>query len=211
MAFLSEALARIKASPTVAITAQAQALKAAGRDIIALSAGEPDFDTPPNVRAAAKAAIDRGATRYTAPEGILELRRAIAAKFARENGLDVAPEQVLVSTGGKQVLFNALMATLNPGDEVVIPAPYWVSYPDMVLLAGGAPVIVNGAPEDGYKIGPAALAAAITDRTKWLILNSPSNPTGAGYSRDELRALTDVLVAYPQGWVLTDDISEHSV
>jgi aspartate aminotransferase len=209
MAFLSEALARIKASPTVAITAQAQALKAAGRDIIALSAGEPDFDTPPNVRAAAKAAIDRGATRYTAPEGIVELRRAIAAKFSRENGLDVAPEQVLVSTGGKQVLFNALMATLNPGDEVVIPAPYWVSYPDMVLLAGGAPVIVNGAPENGYKIGPAALAAAITDRTKWLILNSPSNPTGAGYSRDELRALTDVLLAHPQVWVLTDDIYEH--
>jgi aspartate aminotransferase len=209
MAFLSEALARIKASPTVAITAQAQALKAAGRDIIALSAGEPDFDTPPNVRAAAKAAIDRGATRYTAPEGIVELRRAIAAKFSRENGLDVAPEQVLVSTGGKQVLFNALMATLNPGDEVVIPAPYWVSYPDMVLLAGGAPVLDNGAPENGYKIGPAAHAAAITDRTKWLILNSPSNPTGAGYSRDELRALTDVLLAHPQVWVLTDDIYEH--
>jgi aspartate aminotransferase len=211
MAFLSDALARIKPSPTVAITAQAGALKAAGRDIIALSAGEPDFDTPPNVRAAAKAAIDRGATRYTAPEGIAELRRAIAAKFARENALDYAPEQVIVSTGGKQVLFNALMATVNVGDEVIVPAPYWVSYPDMVRLAGGTPVVVRGERSNGYKITAAALAAAITPRTKWLILNSPSNPTGAGYSRSELKALTDVLLGHPQVWVLTDDIYEHIV
>lgn len=209
MAFLSDALARIKPSPTVAITAQALRLKAEGRDVIALSAGEPDFDTPANVRAAAKAAIDRGATRYTAPEGIPELREAIAAKFARENGLDYAPDAVVVSTGGKQVLFNALLATLNAGDEVVIPAPYWVSYPDMVAFAGGVPVIVKGDLENGFKITPEALDAAITPRTKWLIFNSPSNPTGAGYSRSDLKALTDVLVAHPHVWVMTDDMYEH--
>ncbi len=209
MAFLSDALARIKPSPTIAITARARELKAEGRDIISLSAGEPDFDTPRNVREAAKAAIDRGETRYTSPEGIPELRRAIVAKFARENRLDYRPEQVMVSTGGKQVLFNALLATLNPGDEVVIPAPYWVSYPDMVALAGGTPVIVEGRLEQGFKIAPDALAAAITPRTKWLIFNSPSNPTGAGYSRDELRGLTDVLLDHPQVWVMTDDMYEH--
>jgi aspartate aminotransferase len=209
MAFLSDALARIKPSPTVAITAHALLLRAEGRDIISLSAGEPDFDTPGNIREAAKAAIDRGATRYTAPEGIPELRRAIAAKFARENRLDYAPEQVVVSTGGKQVLFNALLATVNPGDEVVIPAPYWVSYPDMVQLAGGTPVIVTGRLEHGFKITPGALEAAITPRTKWLIFNSPSNPTGAGYSAAELRGLTDVLVRHPHVWVMTDDMYEH--
>ncbi len=209
MAFLSDALARIKPSPTVAITAQSLRLRAEGRDIIALSAGEPDFDTPENVRAAAKAAIDRGATRYTAPEGIPELRAAIAAKFARENGLAYAPDEVVVSTGGKQVLFNALLATVNPGDEVVIPAPYWVSYPDMVAFAGGTPVVVEGGIGNGFKITPAALDAAITPRTKWLIFNSPSNPSGAGYAREELKALTDVLLAHPHVWVMTDDMYEH--
>ncbi len=209
MAFLSDALARIKPSPTIAITARARELKAEGRDIISLSAGEPDFDTPENIRTAAKAAIDRGETRYTSPEGIPELRRAIAAKFARENRLAYDPGQVVVSTGGKQVLFNALLATLNPGDEVVIPAPYWVSYPDMVALAGGTPVIVTGPLETNYKIAARALDAAITPRTKWLIFNSPSNPTGAGYSRAELKALTDVLVKHDHVWVMTDDMYEH--
>ena len=209
MAFLSDALARIKPSPTIAITARARELKAAGRDIISLSAGEPDFDTPAHIRAAGKAAIDRGETRYTSPEGIPELRRAIVAKFARENQLDYTPEQVIVSTGGKQVLFNALLATVNPGDEVVVPAPYWVSYPDMVQLAGGTPVVVTGALANNFKITPQALEDAITPRTKWLIFNSPSNPTGAGYTRAELLALTDVLVRHPQVWVMTDDMYEH--
>ncbi|MFO1140928.1 MAG: pyridoxal phosphate-dependent aminotransferase [Amaricoccus sp.] len=209
MAFLSDALARIKPSPTIAITARARELKAEGRDIVSLSAGEPDFDTPENIRAAAKAAIDRGETRYTSPEGIPELRRAIAEKFARENRLDYLPEQVIVSTGGKQVLFNALLATINPGDEVIVPAPYWVSYPDMVALAGGTPVVIAARLERRFKITPADLAAAITPRTKWLIFNSPSNPTGAGYTADELRALTDVLVAHPHVWVMTDDMYEH--
>jgi aspartate aminotransferase len=209
VAFLSDALARIKPSPTIAMTALAARLKAEGRDIISLSAGEPDFPTPDHIRAAAKAAIDRGETRYTAPEGIIELRRAIAAKFARDNGLTYAPDEVMVSTGGKQVLFNALLATLNPGDEVIIPAPYWVSYPDMVLLAGGVPVIVEGRLGNGFKITPADLAAAITPRAKWLIFNSPSNPSGCGYSRPELRALTDVLVRHPGLRVMTDDMYEH--
>ncbi len=209
MSFLAASLGRIKPSPTIAITAQARELKAAGRDIISLSAGEPDFDTPENIRVAAKAAIDRGETRYTSPEGIPELRRAIADKFLRENSLEYAPDQVMVSTGGKQVLYNALVATLDPGDEVIIPAPYWVSYPDMVLLAGGTPVVVAGELETGFKITPEALAAAITPRTKWLIFNSPSNPSGAGYSREELKGLTDVLMAHPQVWVMSDDMYEH--
>jgi aspartate aminotransferase len=211
MAFLSDAIARIKPSPTMAITAEAQVLKAAGRDIIGLSAGEPDFDTPAHIREAGKAAIDRGETRYTAPEGMLSLRRAVVDKFQRENGLAYAPDEVIVSTGGKQVLYNALMATVNPGDEVIVPAPYWVSYPDMVRLAGGTAVIVPTTIEDGFRLRPEALAAAITPRTKWLILNSPSNPTGAGYDADALRALTDVLMAHPNVWVLTDDIYEHVV
>jgi aspartate aminotransferase len=177
--------------------------------VIALSAGEPDFDTPENIKTAAKAAIDRGETKYTAPDGIPELKRAICAKFARENGLTYAPDQVMVSTGGKQVLFNALVATLNPGDEVLIPAPYWVSYPDMTRLAGGEAVIVPTTAAAGFKMTPAALAAAITPRTKWLIFNSPSNPSGAGYSAAELRALTDVLEAHPHVWVMTDDMYEH--
>ena len=209
MAFLSDALGRIKPSPTIAITARAMELKAAGRDIISLSAGEPDFDTPAHIREAAKAAIDRGETRYTAPAGIPELRRAITAKFARENRLDYAPEQVIVSTGGKQVLFNALLATVNPGDEVIVPAPYWVSYPDMVALAGGIPVVITGRLEQNFKITPEALDAAVTPRTKWLIFNSPSNPSGAGYARAELKALTDVLLAHPHVWVMTDDMYEH--
>ena len=211
MAFLSAALARIKPSPTIAVTARALELKGEGRDIISLSAGEPDFDTPAHIREAAKAAIDRGETRYTAPEGMPALRQAIVEKFARENGLSYGADQVIVSTGGKQVLYNALMATVNPGDEVIVPAPYWVSYPDMVRLAGGTAVIVPTAIEDGFRMRPEALAAAITPRTKWLILNSPSNPTGAGYDAGALRALTEVLLAHPQVWVLTDDIYEHVV
>ena len=211
MPFLSETLARVKPSPTIAVTTKAAELKAAGRDVIGLGAGEPDFDTPENIKAAAKAAIDAGKTKYTAVDGIPELKRAICAKFKRENGLDYTPAQVTVGTGGKQVLYNALMATLNPGDEVVIPAPYWVSYPDMVLLAGGTPVIAEASSQTGYKLTADQLEAAITPKTKWLIFNSPSNPTGAGYSRDELKALTDVLMRHPHVWVMTDDMYEHLV
>ncbi len=209
MPFLSETLARVKPSPTVAVTQLAAELKAQGRDVIGLGAGEPDFDTPDNIKAAAIAAIEAGKTKYTAPDGIIELKQAICDKFKRENGLDYVPSQVSVSTGGKQVLFNALLATLNPGDEVIIPAPYWVSYPDMVRLGQGEPVIVEGERQLGYKITPAALEAAITPKTKWFIFNSPSNPTGAGYNRDELKALTDVLMRHPHVWVMTDDMYEH--
>jgi aspartate aminotransferase len=209
MSILSATLARVKPSPTIAITMKAAEMKAAGRDIISLSAGEPDFDTPAHIREAGKRAIDEGKTRYTAVDGIAELKAAVAAKFRRENGLDYAPAQVTVGTGGKQVIYNALMATLNPGDEVIIPAPYWVSYPDMVALAGGTPVIVPAPMQTGYKMTPDQLEAAITPRTKWLIFNSPSNPTGAGYSRGELRGLTDVLMRHPHVWVLTDDMYEH--
>ena len=209
MPFLSENLARVKPSPTVAVTQLAAELKAQGRDVIGLGAGEPDFDTPDNIKAAAIAAIEAGKTKYTAPDGIMELKQAICDKFKRENGLDYVPSQVSVSTGGKQVLFNALLATLNPGDEVIIPAPYWVSYPDIVKLGQGEPVIVEGERQLGYKITPAALEAAITPKTKWFIFNSPSNPTGAGYSREELKALTDVLMRHPHVWVMTDDMYEH--
>ena len=209
MSILSATLARVKPSPTIAMTAKAAEMKAAGRDVISLSAGEPDFDTPAHIREAAKRAIDEGHTRYTAVDGIPELKAAIAEKFRRENGLDYAPGQVTVGTGGKQVIYNALMASLNPGDEVIIPAPYWVSYPDMVALAGGVPVIVPAPIGTGYKITPDQLEAAITPRTKWLIFNSPSNPTGAGYARDELKGLTDVLMRHPHVWVLTDDMYEH--
>ncbi len=211
MSFLSQTLARVKPSPTIAITGRAQQLAAEGRDIITLSAGEPDFDTPEHIRAAAKAAIDAGHTRYTAVDGMPALKRAICDKFARENGLDYTPAEVSVGTGGKQILYNALMATLNPGDEVIIPAPYWVSYPDMVLLAGGTPVIVPAGMDAGYRITPEQLEAAITPRTKWLILNSPSNPSGAGYGQAHMRALTDVLMRHPHVWVLADDIYEHLV
>jgi len=209
MSFLSATLARVKPSPTIAVTTKAAELRAAGRDIIALGAGEPDFDTPAHIRAAGIRAIEEGKTRYTAVDGIPELKAAICAKFARDNGLNYAPSQVSVSSGGKQVLYNALMATLNPEDEVIIPAPYWVSYPDMVLLAGGTPVTVEAALETGFKITADQLEAAITPRTKWFLFNSPSNPTGAGYSWDELKALTDVLIRHPHVWVMTDDMYEH--
>ncbi|EPX79655.1 pyridoxal phosphate-dependent aminotransferase [Salipiger mucosus] len=209
MSFLSDILARVKPSPTVAVTQLAAELRAAGRDVIGLGAGEPDFDTPDNIKEAAIAAIHAGKTKYTAPDGIPELKQAICDKFARENGLSYRPSQISVSTGGKQVLYNAFMATLNPGDEVVIPAPYWVSYPDMVKLGQGTPVIIEGQADLGYKITPDQLEAAITPRTKWFLFNSPSNPTGAGYSRDELKALTDVLVRHPHVWVMSDDMYEH--
>ncbi|MGR3454652.1 pyridoxal phosphate-dependent aminotransferase [Pseudooceanicola sp.] len=209
MPFLSDTLSRVKPSPTIAVSNKAAELKAAGEDVIGLGAGEPDFDTPQNIKDAAIAAIEAGKTKYTVVDGIPELKQAICAKFKRDNGLDYTPEQVSVSSGGKQVLYNALMATLNPGDEVVIPAPYWVSYPDMVLLAGGTPVIAEAQLQTGYKLTPEQLEAAITPQTKWFIFNSPSNPTGAGYSREELKALTDVLMRHPQVWVMTDDMYEH--
>ena len=209
MAFLSDTLARVKPSPTIAMPNKAAELKAAGRDVIGLSAGEPDFDTPTNIKDAAIAAIHAGKTKYTAVDGIPELKAAICAKFKRENGLDYSPAQVSVSSGGKQVLFNALLATLNPGDEVIIPTPYWVSYPDMVKIGGGTPVFVPGDPGRGYKISAEALEAAITPQTKWFLFNSPSNPSGAGYARDELKALTDVLLRHPHVWVMTDDMYEH--
>ncbi|HIC65841.1 MAG TPA: pyridoxal phosphate-dependent aminotransferase, partial [Paracoccus sp.] len=211
MAFISDRMARIKPSPTMAMTARAAELRAEGRDVISLSAGEPDFDTPVHIREAAKAAIDAGHTRYTVVDGMPSLKRAIAAKFARENGLDYAPAQITVGTGGKQILFNALMATLDQGDEVIVPAPYWVSYPDMVLLAGGRPVVIECGIEHGFRLTPDALEAAITPRTKWLILNSPSNPSGAGYSRTRIQALSDVLLRHPHVWILSDDIYEHLV
>ncbi|MCP5085701.1 MAG: pyridoxal phosphate-dependent aminotransferase [Rhodobacteraceae bacterium] len=209
MSFLSETLSRVKPSPTIAISTKAAELKAAGRDIIALSAGEPDFDTPDNIKDAAKAAIDAGKTKYTAPDGIPELKQAVCAKLKRDNNLGYKPAQISVSTGGKQVLYNALMATLNPGDEVVIPAPYWVSYPDMVLLAGGEPVFAEASIQTNFKLTADQLEAAITPRTKWLIFNSPSNPTGAGYNREELKELTNVLLRHPHVWVMTDDMYEH--
>ncbi|MBC7143107.1 MAG: pyridoxal phosphate-dependent aminotransferase [Rhodobacteraceae bacterium] len=211
MPFISDTLARVKPSPTIAVTNKARELKAEGRDIIGLGAGEPDFDTPENIKAAAKRAIDEGKTKYTAVDGIPELKAAIAAKFARENGLHYKPNQITVGTGGKQTLYNALVATLNPGDEVIIPAPYWVSYPDMVLLAGGTPVPVACGIESGFKLTPERLEAAITPKTKWFIFNSPSNPTGAGYSRTELKALTEVLMKHPHVWVMSDDMYEHLV
>ncbi|MCR9109322.1 pyridoxal phosphate-dependent aminotransferase [Marivita sp. XM-24bin2] len=209
MPFLSDTLARVSPSPTVAVSQKAMELKAAGHDVIGLGAGEPDFDTPDNIKAAAIAAIEAGKTKYTAVDGIPEVKQAICAKFKRENGLDYSPSQVAVSTGGKQVLYNALMATLNPGDEVIIPAPYWVSYPDMVRLGGGEPVILETTIDEGFRLTPEALEAAITPKTKWFIFNSPSNPTGAGYGHHQLKALTDVLMRHPHVWVMTDDMYEH--
>src|SRR6202048_977067 len=211
MPFLSAALDRVKPSATIAVTDKARALKGAGRDVIGLGAGEPDFDTPANIKLAAIHAIEAGKTKYTAVDGIPELKAAVTAKFQRESGLPYKPNQVITGTGGKQVLYNALMATINPGDEVIIPAPYWVSYPEMVALAGGEPVSVVCTAEFGFKLQPDALERAITPKTKWIILNSPSNPTGAAYSRAELKALTDVLVKYPQVWIMTDDMYEHLV
>jgi len=207
----SSALARVKPSATLAVTARARELKREGRDVIGLGAGEPDFDTPDNIKAAAIEAIKRGETKYTDADGMPELKAAIVAKFARENGLTYAANQIHVASGGKPVIFNAFVATLNPGDEVIVPAPYWVSYPDMVLLAGGEPVTVIGEEADGFKLRPEVLEAAITPRTKWLILNSPSNPTGAAYTRAELEALAVVLRKHPQVWILTDDMYEHLV
>lgn len=207
----SAALSRVKPSATLAVTARARELKREGRDVIGLGAGEPDFDTPDNIKAAAIAAIQRGETKYTDVDGLPELKAAIVAKFARENALTYTPAQIHVAPGGKAVLFNALMATLSAGDEVIVPAPYWVSYPDMVLLAGGEPVEVVGVEADGFKLQPAVLEAAITPRTKWLILNSPSNPTGAAYTRAELEALAVVLRRHPQVWVMTDDMYEHLI
>ena len=209
MTFLSATLDRVKPSPTIAVTTKAAELKAAGRDVIGLGAGEPDFDTPQNIKDAALAAIADGKTKYTAVDGIPELKEAICAKFKRDNALDYTASQITVGTGGKQVLYNAFMATLNEGDEVIIPAPYWVSYPDMVLLAGGTPVPVEATLEANFKITAAQLEAAITPKTKWFLFNSPSNPTGAGYSWSELKELTDVLMRHPHVWVMTDDMYEH--
>lgn len=205
----SLSLKRVKPSPTIAMTTLAQELKAQGRNIISLSAGEPDFDTPEHIKRAAAAAIAAGRTKYTAPDGMPELKQAICKKFSRENALEYSPSQISVGTGGKQTLFNALMATLNAEDEVIIPAPYWVSYPDMVLLAGGTPVVVATDVKDNYKLTAKALRAAITENTKWFIFNSPSNPTGAGYTAPELKALTDVLLDFPDVMVMSDDMYEH--
>ncbi len=211
MPFIADRLSRIKPSPTIAVSTKAAELKAAGRDVIGLGAGEPDFDTPDPIKAAAKAAIDAGATKYTPVAGTMELRKAVCAKFKRDNGLEYTPEQIQVACGGKQNIYNAMMATLNPGDEVIIPAPYWVSYPDITLLAEGVPVIVDCPVEAGFKLTPDALEAAITPKTKWLILNSPSNPTGAAYSRDEMKALTDVVMKHAHVWIMSDDMYEHIV
>ena len=211
MSILAKRLSRIKPSPTIAVTQKARELKAAGRDVISLGAGEPDFDTPDHIKKAATDAIARGETKYTAVDGIPELKQAISDKFKRDNGLDYAPNQITVGTGGKQILYNALMATLDDGDEVIIPAPYWVSYPDMVLLAGGEPVFVTCPQNNGFKLRPEDLEAAITPKTKWLILNSPSNPTGAAYTAEDMKALTDVLKRHPHVWVMTDDMYEKLV
>ncbi len=209
MAFLADALSRVKPSATIAVAQKARELKAEGRDVIGLGAGEPDFDTPDNIKKAAIAAINRGETKYTPVAGIPELRQAIVAKFKRENGLDYKPEQTIAGTGGKQILFNALMATLNKGDEVIIPAPYWVSYPEMVSICGGESVFVETTLENNFKLDADALDKAITPKTKWLIFNSPSNPSGAAYTESELRAIADVLLKHPQVWILTDDMYEH--
>ena len=212
MAFIADQIMRIKPSATIAVTDKARALKLAGRDVIGLGAGEPDFDTPDNIKEAAiKAIRDGKSSKYTAVDGIAELKAAVSSKFKRENQLDYKPSQIIIGTGGKQVLYNALVATLNPGDEVIIPAPYWVSYPDMVLLAGGTPVEVVTTMASGYKMKPEDLERAITPKTKWIIFNSPSNPTGAAYTRAELKAVTDVLVRYPHVHVMADDMYEHLV
>ena len=211
MGFLADALSRVKPSATIVMTQKARDLKAQGRDVISLSVGEPDFDTPQHIKQAAVEAIARGETKYPPVSGIVPLREAIARKFKRENGLDYKPSQTIVGTGGKQVIYNALLATLNPGDEVVIPRPYWVSYPEMVGLCGGTPVFCETTMATNFKLQPEELERAITPKTKWVILNSPSNPSGAAYSHAEMKALTDVLVRHPHVWVLTDDMYEHLV
>jgi aspartate aminotransferase len=208
---LSRAVERVQPSATIAVTTKANEMKAAGIDVIGLGAGEPDFDTPEHIKEAAIKAIHDGKTKYTPADGIPELKKAICAKFKRDNGLEYKPSQINVSPGGKTVIYNAFMATLNPGDEVIVPAPYWVSYPDMARLAGGDPVFVQCGPNSNYKLSPDALEQAITPKTKWLVLNSPSNPTGAAYTKDELRGLADVLLKHPHVWVLTDDMYEHLV
>lgn len=205
----SESLARISPSPTLAMTQRARDLKASGKDIIGLSAGEPDFDTPDHVKEAAIAAIKRGETKYTAVDGIAELKKAVAAKFRRDNNLNYSLSQISVAPGGKAVIYNAIMASMNPGDEAIIPAPYWVSYPDIVQLAGGTPIIIKTSETDGFRLRPEALDRAITPKTKWLIFNSPSNPSGAAYDRVSIKAITDVLLKHPHVMVLTDDIYEH--
>ncbi|PZP54897.1 MAG: aspartate transaminase [Micavibrio aeruginosavorus] len=211
MSIVASRLNKIKPSPTLAVTKKALELKAQGKDIISLGAGEPDFDTPEWIKAGAKAAMDKGDTKYTAVDGTPALKDAIIAKFKRDNNLEYTRDQVIASTGGKQVLYNALMASVNPGDEVIFAAPYWVSYVDMVILAEGTPVVIECKIEDGFKLKPEQLEAAITPKTKWVLLNSPSNPSGAAYSREEMKALTDVLVKHPHVWVMTDDIYEHLV
>ncbi len=211
MSIIADRMSAIKPSPTMAVTAKAAELKAQGIDIIGLGAGEPDFDTPDHIKEAGKAAIDAGKTKYTPTNGTPELRKAVVDKFKRENGLEYDISQVHIGVGGKQVLFNALMSTVNPGDEVLIPAPYWVSYPDMVLIAGGTPVFIECTEDEQFKLSPAKLEAAITDKTKWLILNSPSNPTGAAYTAADLQAVADVLLKHPHVWVMTDDMYEHLV
>jgi aspartate aminotransferase len=211
MGFLSDTLSRVKPSATIVMTQKARDLKAQGKDVISLSVGEPDFDTPDHIKEAAVAAIRRNETRYPPVAGIPPLREAIGRKFKRENGLDYKPSQTIVGTGGKQVIYNALLATMNPGDEVIVPAPFWVSYPEMVALCGGKAVLVDTTMAHGFKLQPEPLERAITPRTKWIILNSPSNPSGAAYSRDEMKKITDVLLRHPQVWVLTDDMYEHLV
>jgi len=211
MSILANRLSRIKPSATLAVTAKAGELKAAGRDVLGLGAGEPDFDTPDFIKAAAKAAMDAGKTKYTNVDGTPELKDAIIAKFKRDNEIEYSRDEITVGTGGKQVLYNALMATLNAGDEVIIPAPYWVSYPDMALLAEGEPVIVDCPVESNFKMTPTQLEGAITPKTKWVIMNSPSNPTGSAYTRAEIKALTDVLLKHPHVWILVDDMYEHLV
>ncbi len=209
MAFLSTALGRIQPSPTIAVSNRAAELKADGKDVIGLGAGEPDFDTPDHIKEAAIAAIRAGDTKYTIVDGTKALKQAIVAKFKRENGLDYTTDQVTVNSGGKQTIFNAILATVDPGDEVLIPTPYWVSYPDIVQLAGGTPVFVPASIDTGFRITPEALDRAITPKTKWIIFNSPSNPSGAAYSAAQLRALADVLLKHPHVWILTDDMYEH--
>jgi aspartate aminotransferase len=209
MSFIADSLSRVQPSATIAATQKARKLKAEGRDVIGLGAGEPDFDTPENIKQAAIEAIQRGETKYTDVGGIPELKKAIADKLKRDNGLDYEPSQCFVSPGGKPIIYNAIMATLNPGDEVIIPAPYWVSYPDIVNLAGGTPVIVDAQAKDGFKLQPEDLEKAITPKTKWFIFNSPSNPSGAAYTFDELKKLTDVLLRHDHVWILSDDMYEH--
>ncbi len=211
MSFLAKNLSNIKASPTIAVSMKAAELKAQGKNIISLAMGEPDFDTPDNIKEAGIAAIRKGDTKYTAVDGTVALKKAIIDKLKRDNSLEYSPNQIMVSTGAKQVIYNALMATLNAGDEVIIPAPYWVSYPDMVLLGCGVPVIIDGLAKNNFKILPADLQKAITPKTKWIILNSPSNPTGGCYTKDDLRGLADILLRYPQVHILSDDIYEHLI